>query len=175
MFFDSWDSLIRVALIGSIAYAGTVVLLRISGNRTLSKMNSFDFVVTIAFGSTLSAILVNRNVSLAEGSAAIALLVLLQYIVTWLSVRSATISGIVKTRPALLLQDGRFLHDVMKSARVTEDEIRGAVRQHGLGGVEQVAAVVLETDGSLSVISMHLRGSLDALDGIGGAVRRREW
>lgn len=84
MFFDGWDSLVRVALIGSLGYAGAVILLRISGNRTLSKMNSFDLVVTIAFGSTLSAILVSRNVSLAAGLTAIALLVLLQFIITWL-------------------------------------------------------------------------------------------
>lgn len=171
MFFDSWDSLVRVVLIGSIGYAGTVLLLRISGNRTLSKMNSFDLVVTIAFGSTLSAILINSNVSLAEGLTAIALLVALQFGITWLSVRSAAINGVVKTNPTLLMKDGHFLHAAMMVVRVTEEEIRATVRQHGLGGVEQVAAVVLEADGSLSVISTRLGGSLDALDGVSGAGR----
>ncbi|RYD87586.1 MAG: hypothetical protein EOP50_20525, partial [Sphingobacteriales bacterium] len=58
MFFDSGYDLLRVVLVGTLAYLGCVVLMRISGNRTLSKMNSFDLVVTVAFGSTLSSILV---------------------------------------------------------------------------------------------------------------------
>lgn len=169
MIFDSWDSLIRVLLVGSIGYAGTVVLLRISGNRTLSKLNSFDLVVTIAFGSVLSAIMVNRSISLLEGLVAIALLVLLQFIIAWLSVHSRIISHIVKTRPSLLLQEGRLMRATMKAVRVTEDEIRSAVRQHGFGDLSQIAAVVLETDGSLSVISVRRSGTLAMLEGVCGA------
>jgi uncharacterized membrane protein YcaP (DUF421 family) len=168
MFFDDWGDILRVILVGSLAYVGTVILLRISGNRTLSKMNSFDLVVTIAFGSTLSAILINKDVSLAEGLAAIALLVFLQFVMTWLSVRSKKIGDIVKTRPTVLLKNGRFLHSAMKVVRVTEDEIRAAVRQQGKGGLELVAAVVMETDGSLSVIGHDDRNSFSALAGVSG-------
>lgn len=168
MFFDNWESLARMMLTGVFAYAGTVFLLRISGNRTLSKMNSFDLVVTIAFGSTLSTVLIDSRVSLAEGLVAIALLVVLQFVITWLSVRVDAINSVVKTQPTLLVRNGEFRRQAMKRVRVTEDEIRSSVRQHGLGGMEQVAAVVLETDGSMSVISTNLRGSLDALRGIRG-------
>jgi uncharacterized membrane protein YcaP (DUF421 family) len=110
-----------------LAYAGLVVLLRISGNRTLSKMNSFDLVVTVAFGSTLSTILVNKDVSLAEGLTALALLVVLQLIVTWCSVRSRFISKVVETEPTMLLHDGALLHDAMRQVRVTKGEVRAAV------------------------------------------------
>jgi uncharacterized membrane protein YcaP (DUF421 family) len=65
MFFDSWSDLAHVPAVGTLAYVGLIILLRASGNRTLSKMNSFDLVVTVAFGSTLSTILVNKDVSLA--------------------------------------------------------------------------------------------------------------
>jgi len=163
MFFESWDNLGRVLAVGVLAYAGLIVLLRISGNRTLSKMNSFDLVVTVAFGSTLSSLLISKNVSLAQGLVAIALLVFLQYAITWMSVRSRFVSEVVKTSPTLIVHEGRFLHAAMKKVRVTEDEVRGALRQNGLGGLEQAAAVVLDTDGKLSVISVDKRGSLDVL------------
>ncbi len=166
MFFSSWDNLFRTIVIGTIAYAGLVVLLRISGNRTLSKMNSFDLVVTVAFGSTLSTVLINKSVSLVQGLTAIALLVCLQFIITWLSVRSTLVSNIIKTRPTMVLENGRFLREGMVAVRVTEDEIRAAVRQHGWGGIDQVAAVVMEADGSLSVISKQQQGCLDALEGV---------
>lgn len=166
MFFDSWDPLFRIVVIGSLAYVGTIVLMRISGNRTLSKMNSFDLIVTVAFGSSLATVLIDSKVSLAEGLAVIALLVALQFVITWLSVRSSWISSMIKTQPTLLVFEGRFLRDAMKKVRVTEDEIRSVVRQHGLGSVEQAAAVVLESDGSMSVIGAQSRGSLDALQGV---------
>lgn len=99
MFFDDWTNLARVIITGSLAYAGTIVLLRVSGNRTLSKMNSFDLVVTVAFGSTLSSVLIDSAISLAEGLVAIALLVMLQFLITWCSVRSRSLSSLVKTSP----------------------------------------------------------------------------
>lgn len=168
MILDSWSDIGRVISIGTLAYAGMIVLLRASGNRTLSKMNSFDFVVTVAFGSTLAAVLTNKDVSLSEGLAAIALLIMLQFVITWLAVRSKTISTVIKTRPTLLLKYGGFVPDAMKRVRVTEDEILAAIRQHGMGSIEQVAAVVMETDGSLSVIGSEDARSLSALAGVSG-------
>lgn len=169
MFFDSAQDLLRVVLVGTLAYIGCVILMRISGNRTLSKMNSFDLVVTVAFGSTLSSILITKDIALAEGLLAIALLVALQFMITWLSVRSSTVNSIIKTAPTLLLRDGRMLDDAMKRVRITRDEIRAAVRQQGTGSLDKVAAVVLETDGSLSVIPVEKMGSGSAMDGVNGA------
>ena len=87
IFFDSWESILRTFVIGVTAYSGLFFLLRISGKRTLSKMNAFDFIVTIALGSTLATVLLNKNVALADGFLALALLIFLQYSITWLSVR----------------------------------------------------------------------------------------
>lgn len=88
MFFDSWTGLGRVIVVGTAAYVILVFMLRVSGKRTLSKLNAFDFVVTVALGSTLATILLSKDVALAEGVLALALLVFLQMGITWLSVRS---------------------------------------------------------------------------------------
>ena len=173
MFFNGWDSIVRVVVVGVLAYAGLVLMLRISGNRTLSKMNAFDLVVTVAFGSTLSTILVNQNVSLATGLAAIALLVALQFVITWTSVRSRAVGEAVKAAPNLVVRDGRFLDAAMTHVRVTAGEIRSAVRRHGIGAMEQVAAVVLESDGSLSVISVQQAGNRSACEGVRGTTDAR--
>ena len=169
MFFDSMHDLWRVFLVGTLAYIGCIVMMRLSGNRTLSKLNSFDLVVTVAFGSTLSSILITSDIALAEGLFAIALLVLLQFVITWLSVRFGVINTIIKTAPTLLLRNGRMLDDAMRKVRITSDEIRTAVRQKGMGSLDQVAAVILETDGSLSIISAEKLGSGSALEGVQGA------
>ena len=87
MLFDSWAGLGRVLLVGTLAYVALVLLLRISSKRTLGKLNAFDLVVTVALGSTLATVLLSKSVALAEGVLALGLLILLQYLIAWLSVR----------------------------------------------------------------------------------------
>lgn len=169
MFFDGWMPLVRVAILGTLAYLSLVLLLRATGKRTLSKLNAFDLVVTVALGSTLSTVLLSRDVSLAEGVMALALLIGLQWMITWGSVRSARWSRWVKAEPSLLFVEGRFLDATMKRERITEDEVRAAVRQQGFGQMAQIVAVVLETDGTLNVIGQPADRPWTALAHVQGA------
>lgn len=152
MFFDSWHGLLRVVVVGTLAYAALVLLLRVSGKRTLAKMNAFDLVVTVALGSTLASILLTKSVALLEGLLGLLLLVGLQYAVAWGSVRSARVRRLVKSEPRMLLYKGRFLEEAMRAERMTEDEVLAALRATGQADPAGVEAVVLETDGSLSVV-----------------------
>ena len=123
MFFDGWDDLVRLVVIGVLSYVGLVVILRATGKRTLSKMNAFDLVITVALGSTLSSALLSQDVSLSEGLLAFVLLCALQYGVTFLSVRSDAVQGFVKAEPSLLYFKGRYLDRHLKRERVTREEI----------------------------------------------------
>ena len=67
MLFDGLTGVVRVLFVGVAAYAALVIFLRISGKRTLSKMNAFDLVVTVALGSTLATVVLSKDVALAEG------------------------------------------------------------------------------------------------------------
>ncbi|MBW0092680.1 DUF421 domain-containing protein [Pseudonocardia sp. KRD-184] len=152
MWFDSWSDLGRIATVGPLAYVALVAVLRISGARTLSKLNAFDLVVTVALGSTLATVLLSADVSLAEGVLGLALLVLLQYVVSRASRRWSVIERVVKSDPVLLYRRG-FLDGPMRRARVTRSEVLQAARGSGRGSLDEVEAVVLETDGTLSVLS----------------------
>ena len=177
MFFDSWLGLLRVLTVGTLAYAALVLLLRVSGKRTLAKLNVFDLVVTVALGSTLATVLLSKSVALVEGLAAFVLLVGLQYLVAWLSVRFPRFSDLVKSEPTLLVHRGRFLEAAMRTQRVTRAEILASLRSAGAAEVKQVTAVVLETDGSFSVIQDGARAEgINTLNGVGSArsdVRRQ--
>lgn len=153
VFFDSWTGLIRVVIVGVLAYVALVAILRVSGNRTLSKMNAFDLIVTVALGSTLASILLTETVALAEGVLGFFVLIGLQFAVTWVSVRSRKVSELVKSEPVLLLYQGQFLHREMRRQRVLEAEVRAAVREAGHAALAEIEAVVLETDGSFSVVT----------------------
>lgn len=150
--FDGWEPVARIVVVGTLAYTALVVLLRVSGKRTLSRMNSFDFVITVAIGAAFGRVLTTRSVPLVEAVTAFALLIALQYVVASLQIRSRRFSRLVTAEPTLLLYQGRVLHDALWAERLTEKELDGAVRKHGLGSLQEAEAVVLEADGRLSVI-----------------------
>lgn len=154
-------------IVGFFSFIALIIVIRLSGKRTLSKWNAFDFVVTIALGSTLSTALVSTDVSLLQSITAFVLIVALQFVITFTSVRSPGVKNLVKSRPTLLLRDGHFLTETMRQERVVEAEVRAAVRENGIADIEQVHAVVLETDGTFSVISSagHTNSSLAGVAG----------
>ncbi len=166
MLFNDWDSLLRILVVGVLAYVALIVLLRISGKRTLAKMNAFDLVVTVAIGSTLATVLLAKDVTLADGALAFALLIGLQYTVSWSSVRARWVLQLATGEPIMLLYCGKFLPDVLRKARVTEDEAQAAVRSVGVDSLEGVQAVVQETDGSFSVVQASETGNSSSLTGV---------
>ena len=159
MFFESFAGLLRVVIISVAAYAALIAVLRISGKRTLSKMNAFDFVVTVALGSTFATVILSKDVALAEGVTAFAMLALLQFITSWLSVRSEMFEEMVKSEPTLLVHNGNYLEKAIRRQRISKTEILQALRKHGVSW-ENTHAVVLETDGSLSVMPKPEPGPL---------------
>jgi uncharacterized membrane protein YcaP (DUF421 family) len=168
MWFDSWSDLTRVAVIGASAYVTVVVVLRLTGKRTLAKLNAFDLVVTVALGSTLATILLSTDVSWTEGALGLLVLALLQTGVAWVTVRRPELRQAVTARPSLLLADGRLRPAALRAERVTEGEVRQAVRASGYGDLSSIAAVVLESDGSLSVIPASQAGNGSSLRGVRG-------
>ncbi|CAN5540248.1 DUF421 domain-containing protein [soil metagenome] len=168
MFFDGWYPLLKTLISGVVAYVLLILLLRICGKRTLSKWNAFDYVVTIALGSTLATILLSKEITIAQGVTGLVILVLLQFVVTWLSVRSKSFSGLVKAKPTLLLWHGEFQNDALRRTRVTDEEVRAALRNQGFAYLSQAKAVVLETDGSFSVIGETVESGRSTLTDVQG-------
>lgn len=116
-------------------------------------MNAFDFIVTIALGSCLATIALNRNIKLAEGALVYFTLIGLQFIITWTSVRVKKVKKIVSGQPVLLLHKGELLETTMKKERITIEEIYVAARTNGIGNLNEVEVIVLETTGDITVIS----------------------
>lgn len=167
MFFGGWAPIGRTLVVGACAYVALVLLLRVTGKRTLAKLNAFDLVVTVALGSTLASVLTSRDVALSQGIAAFVLLVLMQLAVTFAATRSSRIRDLVTAEPRLLVHRGRLLREALRAERVTEMEVHAAVRAAGHRSVADVEAVVLETDGSVSVVTAGASG-VESLEGVRG-------
>ncbi len=166
MFFSGWMPHVRIVVVGILAYAVLIAIIRITGKRTLSQMNAFDFVVTVALGSTLATVLLNENIALSEGVLALAILILLQYVTAWASLRSGLILRLVKSEPQLIFHKGRLLEKALQRERVNRDEVLQALRNQGVLSFEQVEAVVLETNGSFSILKSSGAESAPTLENV---------
>jgi uncharacterized membrane protein YcaP (DUF421 family) len=171
MWFHTWADLLRIVLVGTAAYLTLVTVLRVSGKRTLAKLNAFDFIVTVALGSTLATILLNSDVSWTEGAVALGILAGLQFLVATVTSRVPAGRSVMTARPTLLVRNGCLLDAALRSQRVTAAEVRQAVRAAGVLDLARVSAVVLETDGTLSVVMTDQVGdawALSDVEGVGG-------
>ncbi|MFL5539187.1 MAG: DUF421 domain-containing protein [Longimicrobiaceae bacterium] len=168
VFFRGFGPLGRTLVVGFLAYAALVLLLRLSGKRAIAKMNIFDFVVVVALGSAFATIVVDPSIDLATGLAALVLLVAVQYGVSWATAHSKKLERWVNGEPELLFYRGEFMRTTMKSHRVTEEEVRSAIRMAGHGRLDAVYAVVLETDGVFSVVPNAGTWEHDVMDDVAG-------
>ena len=152
MFFNGWIGLGRVLVVGICTYAALVLMLRVSGRRTLSKMYAFDFVVDRARvhygdgfaleghrarGRIARAPLAHRA---AMGGASLAV-----HFSAW--------RKLIKSDPRLLALRGELIESALVMERVTAEGVYAALRSSGHASLTEVEAVVLEADGSLSVIT----------------------
>lgn len=164
MFFDSWNSIARILIVGALAYLIMVAIVRVSGKRTLSQLNAFDLIVSVSMGSVLATTITSTDLTLVDGLVGFAVLAGMQYLVAWVSSKKPSARTVITANPTVLVRDGELLHNEIADNRLVESEILQAIRANGTGDVAEVRAVVLETDGTLSVIT-------DANFGDGSALR----
>ncbi|MCM3782445.1 DUF421 domain-containing protein [Neobacillus mesonae] len=152
MLFSSWDHIVKIVITCVLGYTSLIILLRLAGKRSLSNLSAFDLVITVSIGSILSTMILDSNVTFTDGLIASAILVGLQTLVARLTLKSPFFHRVFKAAPTLLYYQGDYLRDEMKSSKLMEDDILQIVRSEGVPSMNKVEAVVLERDGSLSII-----------------------
>jgi uncharacterized membrane protein YcaP (DUF421 family) len=149
---SDWPELLRMLVVGTLAYVAVLILLRGFGKRALAKMSAYDFVTTVALGSALASAVLSRDVTIDKAVLAFALLLSLQRIAAWLSIRWDRMRVLINNEPTLLVRDGALLPGAMNREKVSRSDIEAAVRSSGQCDLAHVSAVILETDGSMSVV-----------------------
>lgn len=161
IFFKDWVGITEVALCAVIAFMTLFILIRLSGKRTLAKMNAFDFIVTVTLGSTLSSMILAK-VTLAEGAVALIVIITLQYALAYLARTSNTMERIINCRTSLLYYEGEFIEKEKRREGITREEILAEIRSYRLDRMDDVRAVVLELNGEFSVIKKSSRAVRDS-------------
>lgn len=169
MFFSSWPDLLRTLVVGPLGYVSLLLFLRIAGKRSLSKLNAFDLVITVSLGSALATMFLSKDVTLADGALALGVLLGLQFAVSWSQLRFPAVRRLIKSEPRLLLYDGVLLDEALRDERVVRSEIFQVMRTSGFSSVADIHSIVLETDGTFSVMgrpSTEGTSTLVALPGV---------
>jgi uncharacterized membrane protein YcaP (DUF421 family) len=164
--YGGLEPIARVLFIAVSGYVTLLLLLRASGQRTLAQMSALDLVITVTIGSAFGRVLTAREVALSEVVAAFASLVLLQWLVANLWGRTTAIRRYVATTPTLLYYDGEIIDRGMRRHHLVVDDLHAAARQHGMGSLGEARAILLEGNGSLSVLARNQYGDGSALDGL---------
>lgn len=149
----TFDALIRAACFSLAALAWVVALVRVSGLRSLSKMTAFDFVVTLATGSLLATAAGAATwTTFVQAIAAMTVLMSAQVALAYLR-RLKPARRLMENAPLLLIHRGEFREDAMRTGRVTHDDLRAKLRQAGIAGPQEVAFMVLEATGDVSILT----------------------
>ena len=153
IFFGGWQSLARIVMVAVPIYTVLLLMLNVMGKHALARTSAYGFVITVALGSALASAVMTTSVTLANGALGIGVLLGLQYVLSTVVSRWRWAERIITEQATLLVRDGRLLHEALRRERVTNAEVLAAVRKQGIDALEKVGAVVLETDGSFSVIA----------------------
>ena len=147
------DVLLRGLALTSLAMVWVVILVRVNGLRSFSKMTNFDFVMTVAVGSLLAGASQSTNWSaFAQTLSAMATLFLVQYLSARLRKSSNTFETLVQNSPVVLMRDGVIFDEALTKTRVAKSDLIAKLREANVLDLSQVRAVILETTGDVSVL-----------------------
>lgn len=162
-FWDGWSPVLHTLVIGTVGYLVLVLLLRGAGPRTMASMTPLDFVIAVTLGSAFGRVLTAVKVSLVQAVAALVLLVVIQWVLAAARARFRAVRRLLDAPPVLLYHDGRLQNRALRRERLTEADVHTAAREAGHGSLADVAVVVLDQDGSFSVVAAPAMGDGSAV------------
>jgi len=147
------DLICRGFFLTVMAMVWVVLLIRINGLRSFSKMTNFDFVMTVAVGSLLaSASQTTTWEAFLQAMVAMAALFIVQSVSARLRRRSDKIDAIMQNTPVILMRNGEIIDGALEETRVARSDLLAKLREANVLDLNEVRAVVLETTGDISVL-----------------------
>ena len=143
-----WEFVLRAAAV----YAVLLVLIRVSGKRTMGQFTPFDMLLIVLLGNAVQNSLLGGDTSLGGGLLLAAVLIALNWCVAYATSRSQRAERLVEGVPVVLARDGKLFRSVLRRELVSEDDFDEALRQNGQMTLTDVRIALLETNGSISVV-----------------------
>lgn len=148
------DGLKALEIVGRVAfvYLAVLLLMRVSGRREMSELSAMDLLVMLLISETVSPALTGGDESVTGGMIAAATLLAFYVLTGWLAFRYRRVETLIQGTAAVLINDGHIQTDVLRKFRITDDDLRTTLHQHGLLHVTEVKRAFVEPDGEITVI-----------------------
>lgn len=150
--FPGAHALVEVCLRTAVIYFVVLIGVRLSGKREVGQMTPFDLTLLLLISNAVQNAMTGPDNSLLGGVVAAATLLVLNYLIAELSGGNRRFRKFIEGQPSLLVHDGQVISAHMAKEHVSMDELQRALREHGIGGLHNVALAVLEVDGSISCL-----------------------
>ncbi|RYZ70538.1 MAG: DUF421 domain-containing protein [Lysobacteraceae bacterium] len=144
-----WEFVLRALVV----YVVLLVLVRMSGKRTVGQFTPFDMILLVLLGTAVQNSLIGKDVSLLGGLILAATLIGLNYLVALLTSRSRRADRLVEGEPVVLARDGRRFDRVLRRELVSPADFDEAMRQKGCAEIGKVKLALLETNGHITIIT----------------------
>ncbi|RDY28372.1 DUF421 domain-containing protein [Romboutsia weinsteinii] len=135
-----------------ILYLAVLIALRVMGKGEIAEMNCFDLVITFLLAEVASIPMENNNIPMINGIASITGLVLMQTLISFLTLKSRKLNTFLSGKPSILIDKGKIIYKELKKEKVSIDELLEQLRVQGYFSIKDVQYAILETDGNLSVL-----------------------
>lgn len=140
----------------TVVYVLLLVALRLTGKRQLGQFTPFDFAVLLIVSNAVQNAMTGPDTSLAGGILGAGTLFALNYLLSSLSARYQIFGRNVLGDPTLLINDGHLITEHLRNERISADDILMAMREHGVEDIMQVKHAILETDGTISIVTRDI-------------------
>lgn len=144
-----FDIIIRSASV----YLFMVIALRVFGKKELSQLNTADVILILLISNAVQNAMVGNNTSLWGGLAAAIVLFAINFVLKKLMFKYKKFSDFMQEKPQILIHDGNLDFEILSKLNITSDELKEAIREHGIEHFADVKLAMLEVDGNISIIS----------------------
>jgi uncharacterized membrane protein YcaP (DUF421 family) len=144
-----FDIILRSASV----YLFMIIALRIFGKKELSQLNTADVILILLISNSVQNAMVGSDTSLWGGLAAATILFMINFTLKKLMFRFPKFSDFMQEKPEILIHNGTLDFKTLSALNITSDELREAMREHGVEHFSEVKLAMLEIDGNISIIS----------------------
>lgn len=146
-------SYLEIIIRSAAVYFFMLIALRVFGKKELSQLNTADVILILLISNAVQNAMVGSDSSLLGGLAAATVLFTINFTLKRLMFKYKKFSDFLQEKPEILIHNGTLEFKTLSKLNITSDELREAMREHGVETFKDVKLAMLETDGNISIIS----------------------
>ncbi len=144
---------LRIAGSTLAVYLFIIIAIRLFGKKELAQLSVTDLVFILLISNAVQNAMVGPDATLLGGLVAATTLFIVNYALKYLQYRFPKFRKAVEGDTIMLVYQGKILASHLEKARITEDELMEAAREHGVSSAKEIDLAILEVDGSISILS----------------------